>query len=1318
VDAPRLEVAEFQDADHWRWLLTDPDGNFLADHQVALDRNDPEYLAFADLAGYLRRQAEPDRRLASEAELVARVGAWIGRQVLGGAIGRALVAASPVVVRVVVPLDADFVLYRPLELAHASADGEDSRPLAVQDVSLVFEVQGEAPQLAKQPIDQQLRILAVFSLPREGTALALRRERYQLVRLVRRVAGRLRRAVELQVLQYGVTRQRLQEVLSDGRGWDVLHVSGHGLAGGLLLEQPDGSGDLLHTPELVSLLRPARARLKLVTLSSCQSAAATAAETRRWLNLVVPQSLEAEADAEAGQAPMPALARELVRRVGCAVLAMRYPVVDDFAIALDERLYEGMLGRDQELARAVQLAVPAAAGPQPTPGAPALSVATPTLLGPLAADLRLQPPPGTPDFNVGTQKMAFFPDEPVRFVGRAGAMARATAALAPENPRVGVLFHGMAGAGKTACALELAYRHESSFGQLVWWQAPEQGREIATSLRDLAVALETQLPGFVMVPAVGSTEQLAAFLPRLTQLLEEQAILLVLDNLESLLTDQGGWRDPRWAQLLAALTGHGGVSRVVSTSRVRPQGLDERVLVEPVHALSLDEALLLARELPNLGRLLRHDAASPLQRGEEGARSGWALVRGTLGVVQGHPKLLELADALAADPGVLAGQLAAADEATTAAERDRLAGFFQQGETELAEDHFVRVLSEWTRQVVQTLPEASPVLFGVLCCLEDPDRTQPVLQPVWPAVWQQLGQPGDPPALAVALEPLVRGGLVAAEGDPVEYRVHPGVAEAGRKQAGGRVQQAVDRMLADLWRQVYLQAKRAEEGEAGAVLLRAARGAVPYLLRLEDWAAASALLERVVARDLSPGTVQAVLPLLRRIAQATKGSDRELSDTGVLASVLRLVEPDAAEPQLREVLEQAVAQQRFDVATAAAGELVNLLGDAGRLQQALAQAEQLPDLTRRAGFGPWTQLLGPAMRLRLLAAMGRNEEVLVEVQTLLAEMDSLPERSDQEERVDPWNVREGTLSTGRNAAADLLRSQEALAFNADLLRSMQGRGATNLEVARAQFNDYGPLLRLGELDAAERLLEAGREVFQAEGDLDLLGKTLSALADLEARRGQPGEAVRLEQTALRYKYAAADPEAIAGSHYNLANFLRLAGGDPAGVLAHRLAAALIWYQMISGWLSSALDGLDRDLASAGDPAPLPGSFAELCERVGQVEGVRLAELAARLPRGQASDDQALVELVQLARMPPEVRQHVMAWAPVLEAVVATAGGDQQAAAALEPVLAERAKHPRWTALVGVLRRVVAGDRGQDLLQALDPVDTAIITLALQRLVAR
>jgi hypothetical protein len=453
------------------------------------------------------------------------------------------------------------------------------------------------------------------------------------------------------------------------------------------------------------------------------------------------------------------------------------------------------------------------------------------------------------------------------------------------------------------------------------------GREIATSLRDFAVALETQLPGLEMVHAVEDRTQLARFLPRLTQLLEEQALLLVLDNLESLLTNQSAWRDPRWDQLVPALTRHRGESRVVLTSRVRPQGLDERMLAEPVHALSLDEALLLARELPNLGRLIRQDTADLIRRRDGASLSGWTLVRHTLAVVQGHPKLLELADALAKNPEVLAGQLAVADQATTAPERDRLKAFFEQGQTDLAEGHFVRVLGDWTRQAAQILPPTAVVLFGMLCCLEDPDRTQPVVEPVWPMVWQQLGQPDAPPALSAALMPLVEAGLVAAEGDPVGYRIHSGVAEAGREHAGGRVQQVVDTVVTDFWQRMFRQAIQAEGGEAGALLLRAAHGAVPYLLRLEAWATASQLLDQIVlTRDRSPGMVQAVLPLLRRIAEATRGTDQELINAGRLASVLRWVDPKAAEERLREVLARAVDQQQFDVAGAVAGHLANLLG--------------------------------------------------------------------------------------------------------------------------------------------------------------------------------------------------------------------------------------------------------------------------------------------------------------------------------------------------------------------------------------------------------
>ena len=246
-------------------------------------------------------------------------------------------------------------------------------------------------------------------------------------------------------------------------------------------------------------------------------------------------------------------------------------------------------------------------------------------------------------------------------------MAAATMVLARGSGHTAVVFYGMAGAGKTACALELAYRHQTGFAALAWWQAPLTDADPGAALTSLALALDRQLgdDGFAMVDKVGAVERLRVFLPRLSQLLEDAGVLLVLDNLETLLTSDGRWRDQRWADLMTALTGHGGESRVVLTSRVLPAGLGGRVRVEPVHALSRDESALLARELPGLRRLLHADPGPVRAVDAAVVDADRALVRRVLAVVQGHPKLLELADAAAADQAVLTAHLAAAESATT-----------------------------------------------------------------------------------------------------------------------------------------------------------------------------------------------------------------------------------------------------------------------------------------------------------------------------------------------------------------------------------------------------------------------------------------------------------------------------------------------------------------------------------------------------------------------------------------------------------------------------------------------------------------------------
>jgi hypothetical protein len=112
----------------------------------------------------------------------------------------------------------------------------------------------------------------------------------------------LARPLELghvRALQYGVTRDRLQDVLADDEGWDAIHISGHGSPGRLLLETEAGKPDRVSAAQLADLLDLAGGRLKLVTISVCWSAALAVAEQRRLLGLPV-QDETADLFASAG----------------------------------------------------------------------------------------------------------------------------------------------------------------------------------------------------------------------------------------------------------------------------------------------------------------------------------------------------------------------------------------------------------------------------------------------------------------------------------------------------------------------------------------------------------------------------------------------------------------------------------------------------------------------------------------------------------------------------------------------------------------------------------------------------------------------------------------------------------------------------------------------------------------------------------------------------------------------------------------------------------------------------------------------------------
>ena len=377
--------------------------------------------------------------------------------------------------------------------------------------------------------------------------------------------------------------------------------------------------------------------------------------------------------------------------------------------------------------------------------------------------------------------MPRFPPPPERFIGRTTVMARASAALARESRIPGVLLHGMPGGGKTACALELAYGHEHAFERLIWYKTPDEGMDVTGALTDFALTLERYLDNFQMVHALLSGDQLAELLPRLSAMMGRSRLLIIIDNAESLLTGDGRWCDERWGEVIGALTGHTGLGRLILTTRRIPVAL-AGLRVEVVDALSADEALLLARELPHLHALSLGNVPG-VER-----YVARRLARRVLDIAQGHPKPLELADGQAATPEQLAALVEAGDQAWRKLGGVPTGFFTADGKSAASGTDYLQILAAWTSSVTDALTPGARDLFWFLCCLEEPDRERPMVEMIWPHLWEELGRGGEPPDLDRTLAEVAARGLASARGEAADghasYLVHPVIAEAGRGLAG------------------------------------------------------------------------------------------------------------------------------------------------------------------------------------------------------------------------------------------------------------------------------------------------------------------------------------------------------------------------------------------------------------------------------------------------------------------------------------------------------------------------------------------------------
>ena len=1003
--------------------------------------------------------------------------------------------------------------------------------------------------------------------------------------------------------------------------------------------------------------------------------------------------------------PLPAIATQLVDGLDCAVLAMRYPLTDDFSIALSASFYTSLLGEGQELPRALRIALSHVIPEQPTTDVPPLAAVTPALFGARAEKLRLVCPPGRSSSRANRPTIASLPPQREQFVGRIGPMSRASRALAAHSEVSAVVLYGAAGVGKSAAAVELAHTLEAEFRHIAWHEVTEQ--DSAAALVSCMVNIGGQIPEMQVDDLTADPRALRRGLDTVRAFMRRERTLIVLDNAELLLTSTGKWSHDHWQLFIDALTAPGGQSRLLVTSRRRPTQI-HAALTECLHPLSATEAFLLAREQPHLRALM--DSAA--------GRAGGAtsVVARTLAYVQGHPKLLELAEGQAgADLAVLEQRLDDADNASRASATPP--------DPTLGLGDYNTVIHSWARDIATSLAPDDTIAFEVMCCLEARDRTLDVLASVLAPVRQRAGFAHEVPEdLAVVLSRLVPSALISVERPRTSsatrlYRIHPSVADLGRQLAGTTVAAAVDVEMSELRIRQVKDLLRDEPRATSAAVLDVCRSMVPYLLRRQEWADILRAMQNILERDSSSRTTSVLRPLLAHVVEATADSDLELDAVKGYAATVRENRPLEAASMLLRVAGKAVTGGRHRDAAAVMQDVTNIFISLGRLDDALAQCQVRASYNKAAGQDRLSQISDEGQQLQILLMKGESELVLREVPRLLDEV-----RSIAGARTDVWSVREALLGLARGAATDTKRWDDALQFNAETKRSQASRRASDLDRARTAFNDYGPLLRTGRVTEARELLIWCRAAFARLHSIEGLGNTMSALANVEFVAGHVDRSTQLEMDALRFKYAYGDPDSVKTSHQHLADYLVRVDTPSAVVLAHATCAAMI---RMSGGYGSPLEQISHlaRLMTQLGYTTLPFTFTDMCSIVGRVPGVRFGDLFVRLRRDNADGDTALREVVTRIRTFPEEEifefpRHVADWDPLISALVATSSsgassaGPTGADAALDISLHRYAQQEDWRDLVDVLRQIRRGERDIRLPAELHPVHRTIVRRAL------
>ncbi|WP_322770247.1 CHAT domain-containing protein, partial [Frankia sp. Cr1] len=498
-------------------------------------------------------------------------------------------------------------------------------------------------RVATAPLPGPLKILVAVAAPEEtrtqNAPLDVEAEMQAIIDAVRPVAGS--GAAQVTILEVaGLTeisealggRNRGDSDTADRDSYHVLHLSAHGSASSVELEDEDGNPVPIQAAELVDAIKGASRPLPLIVLSSCSGAAGGTE----------------------------GLAQTLVRRGADRVVAMQTTVTDRYATDLARVFYTELAsGRAGSVAAALAEArrrvdADRRASARATGRLAPPEYATATLLAaagdPPLLDATADTCPLTRPFAApagGSVRELAMGD----LVGRRREVRTALAVLRGGSAAVtrwgavaGVVLTGPGGIGKTAVAGRVMARLRAEGWAVAVhvgrWNPPSLIAATAQALRGIPIPELVEARTALTDSRHEETDKIAL----IRALLGEHRLLLLFDDFEQNLTEDGRrFADPGFAEVFAELARAGGpgrsgglggpgspsgAGRLLVTCRYPLPSRTvpfHRVEVGPLSGSELGRLLL---RLPSL-RALGDDDRRTLTR--------------TIG---GHPRLLEFVDAL------------------------------------------------------------------------------------------------------------------------------------------------------------------------------------------------------------------------------------------------------------------------------------------------------------------------------------------------------------------------------------------------------------------------------------------------------------------------------------------------------------------------------------------------------------------------------------------------------------------------------------------------------------------------------------------------